>query len=159
FLLAAAEQSRQGGHVVDHGAVRKQAGVLDDVADPAAQRHRVEVLGVAPVEFDRARRRFDQSVDHPHRGRLSAAGRADQGGALSVGGGPCELVYRPRAVGVDLGNVFERDHDCPSAAVSLGRLSPSDRVAAAETSVRTYLTDYCFVSRYIGMYTFSVSYI
>src|ERR1700712_3060437 len=32
FPAGAAEQHRHGGHVVEHGAVREQPGVLDDVA-------------------------------------------------------------------------------------------------------------------------------
>ena len=42
FLLTAAEQPWQRGHVVHDGAVGEQAGVLDDVADSPAQRHAVE---------------------------------------------------------------------------------------------------------------------
>ena len=55
-------------------------------------------------------------------------------GAVSV-----ELVDGDGAVGIDLGNVVERDHDCLSGRVDFGRrLSPADRDAAAESSIRPY---------------------
>src|SRR5262245_64949163 len=52
FLLAAAKEARQCGYVVDDGAVRKQAGVLNDVADSSAQGDLVEGLGVDPVRSE-----------------------------------------------------------------------------------------------------------
>ena len=45
--LVLAEQERHGRDVVDDGAVREQPGVLDDVADAAAQSRRLDLGGVA----------------------------------------------------------------------------------------------------------------
>ena len=53
--LVPAEQARHGGDVVEHRAVREEAGVLDDVAHPAAQLGLVHPPGVLAVEGDRCR--------------------------------------------------------------------------------------------------------
>ena len=55
--LSDAEQARHGRDVVEDGAVREEAGVLDDVADAAAQLGDVDRGGVPAVDRDRARRR------------------------------------------------------------------------------------------------------
>jgi hypothetical protein len=51
--------------VVLHGAVREQSGLLDHVADAAAQLRRVPVPDVGTVEQDAAGRWLDEAVDHP----------------------------------------------------------------------------------------------
>ena len=50
-------QYRNCCDVVDHGAMRKQAGVLDDVPDAETQLHRVGLGDVTTVDEDLARRR------------------------------------------------------------------------------------------------------
>src|SRR4029077_11961933 len=117
----------------------KEAGVLNDVADSAAQGHPVEGLCVDSVEFNGSRTRLDEPVDHPHGGGLPASGRADQGGDLSVRRSDRQLIDRYGAIGIDLRYIVERDHDCLSCRVEFGRrLSPADRHAAAEPSIRPY---------------------
>ena len=71
--LGPAEQARHGRDVLEHGLVREQAGLLDHVADAAAQLDRVARLDVHAVEQDLAARRLDEPVDHLERRRLAAA--------------------------------------------------------------------------------------
>ena len=52
-LLRPAEQARHGGDVVADAPVRKQADRLDDVAETAAQRDRIERGDVVVVDADR----------------------------------------------------------------------------------------------------------
>ena len=70
--------------------------MLDDVADPAAQLHRVDVRDVLAVEQDAPGGRLDQPVDHPQHGRLAAAGRADQHDQLAARARPGRARARPR---------------------------------------------------------------
>ena len=71
--LIPAEQPRHGRDIVDHGAVREEAGVLDDIANATAEVRLVQARGVAAIEGDRAARRDDHAVDHAERRRLAAA--------------------------------------------------------------------------------------
>ena len=97
LLAVPAQQPGHGGDVVDDGAVREQAGVLDDVADAAAQLAGVERGGVLPADGDATRGRLDHPVDHPQRRRLAAAGRTDEDGDLSLGAPPGPARPPPRS--------------------------------------------------------------
>ena len=110
LLLVLAQQQRDGGDVVDDGAVREQPGVLDDVADAAAQLGLVEAAGVLVVEHDPARGRLDHPVDHPQRRRLAAAGRPDEDGDLPGRRLERQRLDGHRAVGVLLADLVEPDH-------------------------------------------------
>ena len=78
LALGRAAEERHGGDVVDHAAVRQQAGVLHDVADAAAQLHRVARRDIRAVDEHLAARRVDHAVDHAEQGGLARAGRADE---------------------------------------------------------------------------------
>ena len=110
------QPSRRGTvvDVVEHGAVREQPGLLDDVADAAAQlvrRHRRARR--VPSTRDRARRRLDQPVDHPQRRRLAAARRAEQRRRPRRRSTVSDRSSTARPVGgatEALGDVIELDH-------------------------------------------------
>lgn len=68
--------------------------MLDDVADPEPQFHRVSGGDVDAVDRDGARRRFDHPVDHAQGRRLAAAGGPDEHGQLSTGHLQVEAVHR-----------------------------------------------------------------
>jgi hypothetical protein len=89
--------------------VREQAGLLDDVADAAAQQGRVPLLDVLAVEEDGAAGRLHEPVDHPQAGGLSAAARADQDHRLARGNLKVEPVDGDGPVRVLLGYCVERD--------------------------------------------------
>ena len=103
-------EHRHRGDVVDHPLMRHQAGALDDVTDAQAQLDRVDLGDVLAVDGQRARRRVDHPVDHPHRGGLAAAGRPDEHRERAVGHVERQLVDRDGAVGILLGDVVEADH-------------------------------------------------
>ncbi len=96
--------------------MRKEPHLLDDVADPAAQLHRVDLRDVLAVDQDPARGRFDQPVHHHHRGGLAAARGADQGDQLPLGDLEGQVVDRGRPVRVDLADLLEPDHECTVGA-------------------------------------------
>lgn len=77
-LLAVFQQIGHHADVLGHGHVGKQADLLDDIADVAAQLHPVLGGDILAVYIDLAAGGFDQAVDHLQRGGLAAAGRADQ---------------------------------------------------------------------------------
>ena len=84
--------------------MREQPDLLDDVADAAAQlRPGPCAVTSSPSSQDRAGGRLDQPVDHPQRGGLAAARRADQHARSrrrrTSSGQSCD---RDRAVGVSL---------------------------------------------------------
>ena len=78
-LLVPAEQLRDGGDVVGDRLVREQADLLDHVADLAPQLGRRRGRGRSrPPSRMSPLGDVDHAVDHPHRGRLAAARRADE---------------------------------------------------------------------------------
>ena len=105
-----AEEGRDRGDVLLDRLVREQAHLLDDVADSPAHLDRVFVRDVVAVDEDSARGRLDQPVDHAHRRRLAAAGRADQDADLAPGDIERQLAYGDRAVAVALLDPVESDH-------------------------------------------------
>ncbi len=119
LLLVPAEQQRHRRDVVDDGAVREQAGVLDDVADAAAQRGRVGLRGVLAVDEDPTRGQVDHPVDHPQRRRLAAPGGSDEHRDLPRRGCEREPTHGGGAVGVGLGHGVELDHPPSSGSVPL----------------------------------------
>jgi hypothetical protein len=74
--------------------VGHQADALDDVADPAAQLHRVLAHDVLAVDEDAPRARLDEPVDHSHRGGLAAARGPDQDDRLALADIHREVVDR-----------------------------------------------------------------
>jgi hypothetical protein len=58
--------------------VREQPDLLDDVADLAPQLGGLALADAASADEDLAVGQVDHPVDHPHRGGLAAAGRADE---------------------------------------------------------------------------------
>jgi hypothetical protein len=91
-------------------AVREEPGVLDDVADAAAQLGGVHAARVLAVEADGAARGLDHPVDHPQAGRLATPRRSDEHGDLAGGRGEGEVVDRDGAVRELLGHGIEPDH-------------------------------------------------
>src|SRR5690348_12082673 len=87
-----AVQPRDGADVRLDRHVRKEADLLDDVADAAAQLHEVLLADARAVDADVAARQLDQPVDQPERSRLSAPGRTDEHADLPRGDGEREPV-------------------------------------------------------------------
>ena len=88
--------------------VREQADLLDRVADLAPQLGRLALADAAAVEQDVAVGDVDHAVDHPHRGGLAAARRADEHADLAGGHLERELVDRRlRLAGIALGGLAE----------------------------------------------------
>ena len=110
-LAVPAEQPRDGGDVVGDRAVREQPGLLDDVADPPPELVHGHLADVLAVELDRAAGGLDQAVDHPQRGRLPAARRAQQHGDLAAGHLQAQVADGDGPVRVPLRDVVERDQD------------------------------------------------
>ena len=74
----------------------EEADLLDDVPDPAAQLHRVDMGDVVVAEEDAAAGWLDQPVDHLHGGGLPAARRTDQHAQLTGADFKAQLVDRDR---------------------------------------------------------------
>ena len=72
-----AQQARGDPDVLGHRHVREQADALEDVANAAAQRDRVDGPDILAGDPDRALARVDQPVDQPQQRGLAGAGRAD----------------------------------------------------------------------------------
>src|SRR5450755_2482040 len=81
--LVLPEQQRNRGDVVDDGAVREEASVLDDVADAAPQLGWGGSRVVAVVDPNPAARRLDHPVDHAQAGCLAAPRRPDEDSDLA----------------------------------------------------------------------------
>jgi hypothetical protein len=109
--LAPAEKQRDGGDVVADGAVREQPGLLDHVADAAAQVGGVDGADVAPVDLDGARGDVDHSVDHAEGGGLAATRWTDEDRDLPGVHGEVQVLDRHRAVREALGDAPELDHE------------------------------------------------
>ena len=90
--LVPAEHLRHGGDVLGDGSVREEPDLLDHVADLAPQVVDVAVAHAAAADEDVAAGDVDHPVDHPHRGGLAAAGRADEHADLAGGDGQGEAV-------------------------------------------------------------------
>ena len=128
LLLRRPDQRRHRGDVRDDLLVGEQPDLLDHVADPASELHRVLRGDVASLEEDPAGGGLDQPVDHLQRGGLPAARRPDQDDQLAGRHLEVELVHRHRPVGVLLADPLEPDH-------RLGRWSPGADSSAGRGSV------------------------
>jgi hypothetical protein len=104
-----AEQAGHGAHVGADGLVREEPDVLDDVADAAAQLDRVDPRDVVLAQQDPPGGGLDDPVDHLHRRRLAAPGRADEHRQLPGGEGEVELGHPDSAVRVRLADALEPD--------------------------------------------------
>ena len=80
-----AEQLGNGADVLGDGAVGEQTDLLDHVPDRTPQQMRLHGGGLATVDPDPPRRRFDDAVDHLEGGRLATTGGPDQGQDRSSG--------------------------------------------------------------------------
>ena len=122
-VAAALVPAEQPGHrrdVVEHGAVREQAALLDHVADPPAQLVRRERQHVLAVDPDASRRRLDQPVDHPQGRRLAATGAAEEHDHLAGRDRERQVVdgdVGGRAVAEALGDPIEDDAPLRTRAV------------------------------------------
>ena len=94
-------------HVVEHAHVRVERVVLEHHGDVAVLRR--HVVDDAVADADRPLRDRLEPGDHPQRGRLAAARRADEHHELPVGDVEVERAHRLGAVGVDLPDVVEHD--------------------------------------------------
>ena len=87
-----AQHARHDGDVLFDGHVRKQANLLDHVADIAAQGDGVHPAGVFTVDQDRPAAWGNKAVNHLQGGGLSAAGRAEQDAHFPFGHGQVDVV-------------------------------------------------------------------
>lgn len=108
-----AEEMGDGRGVLQHGPVRKQADLLDHIADTAPEPDRIDGGYVVPVEEYPALARFDQPVHHLHGGRLAAARRSDERDEFTFGDLEGKVVDGGGAVRIPLGDVLETDHGSP----------------------------------------------
>jgi hypothetical protein len=92
--LVPAEQVRDGRDVLADRLVREEADLLDHVADLAPQLRRPAVADALAADQDVAVRDVDHPVDHPHGGRLAAAGRADEHADVARGHLEREVIDR-----------------------------------------------------------------
>ena len=139
LLARPAGEHRHRGDVVLDGAVREQPGLLDHVADAAAQLRRVARPDVGAVEQDGARGRLDEPVDHPQRGGLAAAARADEDHRLAVRHLEVEAVDGDRPVRVPLRHCLERDQALARPFIITKSIFPTvlvSNIAARDTARR-----------------------
>jgi hypothetical protein len=102
--LVPAQQLRDGGDVLGDRAVREEPDLLDHVADVAPQLVLVGLAHAAAADQDVALGDLDHAVDHPHGGRLAAAGGADEHADLARADLEREVVdRRPVAARIALG--------------------------------------------------------
>src|SRR5262249_30942474 len=87
--------------------VRVERVVLEDHRDVAVARR--QVVDDAVADLDLAVADLFEPGDHPQRGRLPAAGRADEDNELAVLHAEIEIGDGVRAVAVDLVHLVERD--------------------------------------------------
>jgi hypothetical protein len=83
-----------------HARVERSVGVLEHDLHPPAQashRPRIKARQVMAVEGDAASRGLDQSQQKPARGRLAAAGFADEPQRLATVYGEIESVHRAQS--------------------------------------------------------------
>jgi hypothetical protein len=98
-------------HMFEHvigGNAGVDAEILWQIAKPAAQR-----LGVGDdvdvAELDRSACGRLQGCNGPHQGRLAGAVRAEKP-VHALGYGKRDIIERPRAVGIDMGDIGELEH-------------------------------------------------
>jgi len=111
-------EQRDGGDVVLDRAVREQAGLLNDVADPPPQLGRPRLRDVLAVQQDPALGRVNEPVDHPQRRGLAAAAGPDQDHGLAVRDLQVQPVDRNRPAWITLRHALEGDQAWASLVVS-----------------------------------------
>ena len=121
FCLVDALQTWNGRDIVCDASMRKQATLLQDVTDRAAQAYRVRARHVRPAYEHRARGRGNHRVHHPHERRFAAARCAQEHGRRALLDGERKIVDGSRAARVGLGDVIEANHARPLRAVALRR--------------------------------------
>ena len=122
LLLRQLAQLQPEGEVVLDGHVRIERVALEDHRDVAVLRR--QVVDDLVADPDLAVADLLEPGQHAQRGRLAAAGRADEHHQLAVPDLEVEVVHRLRAVGVDL-----RDRvvcDLRHARISFARSTPRE---------------------------------
>ena len=107
--LVVLEQLRHDADVLRDRHVRKQADLLDDVADVAAQLDLVGLADVLSADADGAGIRLDEPVDGLQSRRLPAAGGADQDHELPVRDREGQVLQNG-GFSITFANVFKFDH-------------------------------------------------
>src|SRR3954470_23042790 len=135
--LLPAEQGRHRRDVLGDAHVREKPDLLDDVADGAAQAHRVSAGNVLAGDEDTAGGRLDQAVDHAHGGGLAATGGPDQDADRALRDVEIEMVHRRTAdAGISFRDPLEADHDARRRP-AMPRSSPAKRSSVAAASAAT----------------------
>ncbi|MGY4430255.1 hypothetical protein ACVWWO_002732 [Bradyrhizobium sp. F1.13.1] len=80
-----AEQFRRDPDIVGDAQMREQPAALEDIADAAPQRDRIDRLHVVALDRDRAVIRLDQAVGQPQQRRLARPRAAHDGHKLAFG--------------------------------------------------------------------------
>ena len=80
-----AQQLRRDADIAGDAEMRKQPAALEDIADPPAQRNRIDISHVLAFDRDRAAVGLDQPVGEPQQRGLARAGAADDGQKLALG--------------------------------------------------------------------------
>ena len=118
-LLVPLEQTGDERDVVADGEVGEQARALDDVADVTPELVGVLTGHVLVADQDAAGRRFDEPVDHLHRGGLAATGRPDEHHDLPGGNLQGDVVHRRHRLPlVQLADTFQQDAGAAGGAVT-----------------------------------------
>ena len=107
LALVDLRELQREAHVLAHGHVRIQRVVLEDHRDVAIARRQVVDDLVADQQL--TLRDVLQAGDHPQRGRLAAARRADEDHELAVLDVEVHVLDGLGAVGVALGDVVQLD--------------------------------------------------
>ena len=96
-----AQQLRRDADIAGDAQMRKQPAALEDIADPPAQRYRIDVPHVLAFDRDRAAVGLDQPVGEPQQRGLARAGAADDGQKLALGDVERDVVDRHHAAVVE----------------------------------------------------------
>ena len=113
-------------HVLAHRHVRIQRVVLEDHRDVAIARR--ELVDALAADDQLAVGDLLQARDHPQRGRLPAARRADEDHELAVADLEVHVLDGLEAVGIALPDVLERDlgHQSRAPGMSVARPGRED---------------------------------
>jgi len=88
-----AEQLWRDADIAGDADMRKQPSALEHIADPPAQRNRIDAADILPLDRDAAAVGLDQPVGQPQQRSLARAGAADDGEELSLGDIERDVVH------------------------------------------------------------------